>query len=222
MWTEPRTSPGMRAFLLTGGRGLRMGQDKVMLPIHGQPLLSRMLAKLRALHLEPTLCGNRSDLAAYAPVLPDAADACGPLGGIVAALQAADAELNLILAVDLPALPVEFLRWLTIRAALTGAEATIPCPQGRPQPLCAIYHRNLAAGLRKSLAAGDYRVMSAIRGAAARIDIFMVEQVAAAGAFSPSLPPVHAWFRNLNTPQDLARYAASHPSNKLEENETAD
>jgi len=66
--------------------------------------------------------------------------------------------------------------------------------------------------------------MSAVHRAASRIDTFMVEQVAAAGAFNltPPLPPVHCWFGNLNTPQDAARYAASHPSNKLEGNETAD
>lgn len=221
-------SPGklssLRAFLLAGGRSTRMGQDKALLSIHGQPLVTHMLAKLRALHLEPTICGNRPDLAICAPVIPDAAEACGPLGGITAALQATDADLNLILAVDLPALPIEFLRWLTARAAITGAGATIPYAQGRPQPLCAVYHRNLAPGLRQSLAAGNYRVMNAVRRAASCIDTFMVEQIAAVEAFdiAPDTPPVHTWFRNLNTPQEFARYAASYPSNKLEGDETAD
>ncbi|ACO33721.1 MULTISPECIES: molybdenum cofactor guanylyltransferase [Acidobacterium] len=222
--TANSPTPSLRAFLLAGGRSSRMGQDKALLPIHGQPLVEQMLARLRALGLEATICGNRPDLAAYATILPDAAEACGPLGGITAALEASPAELNLVLAVDLPALPVEFLRWLTLRAALTGAPATIPYALGRPQPLCAVYHRNLAPGLRQSLASGDYRIMSAVHRVASRIDTFMVEQVAAAGAFSltPPLPPVYTWFRNLNTPQDAARFAASHPSNKLEGNETAD
>jgi len=209
--TANSPTPSLRAFLLAGGRSSRMGQDKALLPIHGQPLVEQMLARLRALGLEATICGNRPDLAAYATILPDAA-------------EASPAELNLVLAVDLPALPVEFLRWLTLRAALTGAPATIPYALGRPQPLCAVYHRNLAPGLRQSLASGDYRIMSAVHRVASRIDTFMVEQVAAAGAFSltPPLPPVYTWFRNLNTPQDAARFAASHPSNKLEGNETAD
>ncbi len=221
---SPAASPRLRAFVLAGGRSSRMGQDKALLPMQGQPLVAQMLTKLRALHLEPAICGNRPDLAAYAPMIPDAAEACGPLGGIVAALEASDAALNLILAVDLPGLPVEFLHWLTLRAALTGAPATIPFVGGRPQPLCAVYHRDLAASLRQSLAAGNYRVIHAIHRAAVRIDTCMVEQIAASGVFDavPALPPVHTWFRNLNTPADFARYAASHPSNKLEGNGTAD
>jgi molybdopterin-guanine dinucleotide biosynthesis protein A len=217
-------APSLRAFLLAGGRSSRMGQDKALLPIHGQPLIAHILGKLHTLGLDATICGNRPDLAGYAPILADAAEACGPLGGITAALEASSAELNLILAVDLPALPVQFLRWLVLRAALTAAPATIPWAQGRPQPLCAVYHRDLAPSLRQSLASGDYRIMSAVHRAASSIDTLMVEQVAAAGAFSltPPLPPVYTWFRNLNTPQDAARFAASHPSNKLEGNETAD
>jgi molybdopterin-guanine dinucleotide biosynthesis protein A len=217
-------SSGLSAFLLAGGRSSRMGQDKAMLPLHGQPLVEQMIAKLHALHLRPTICGNRPDLAAYAPILPDAAEACGPLGGIAAALRATDTALNLILAVDLPGLPVAFLRWLIERATLTRAAATIPYLGGRPQPLCAIYHRDLAGRLQQSLASGSYRVLPAIHQATASVDTFMVEQIAATGAFrtTPDMPPLHTWFCNLNTPIDAARYAASHPSNKLEGNETAD
>jgi len=85
--TANSPTPSLRAFLLAGGRSSRMGQDKALLSIHGQPLVQQMLAKLRALGLEATVCGNRADLAAYSPILPDAAEACGPLGGITAALE---------------------------------------------------------------------------------------------------------------------------------------
>ena len=219
----------MRAFLLAGGRSTRMGQDKALLRIHGQPLAAQMLAKLRALGLEATLCGNREDLASFAPVIPDLGVSCGPLGGIDAALQATDTDLNLVLAVDLPALPVAFLRWMIARAARTGAAATIPYAQGRPQPLCAVYHRELAPELRQCIEEGEFRIMAAVHRGSSRIDRFMVEQIAAAEAFDivPDMPPVHTWFRNLNTPEEVARYAASHSSNKLasnklERDETAD
>jgi molybdopterin-guanine dinucleotide biosynthesis protein A len=57
-------------------------------------------------------------------------------------------------------------------------------------------------------------VMRAIENAAEdaglRIDRFDVEAIAAAQGHSPRWPrtiPVHRWFANLNTPEDMARAA---------------
>lgn len=210
----------MQAFLLAGGRSRRMGRDKAGLEIAGQPLVVHMLAKLARLGLETAICGNRPDLAALAPVLPDPAlpgDASpGPLAGILAALEGSSSALNLFLAVDMPAVPVAFLHWMVERSALTQASATIPFVAGRAQPLCAIYHRELAPFVRRSLACGEHRVFPVLRGAARRADLFDVESIVSAGAL-PSVPEgsPQEWFRNLNTPHEFALYAARHPSNKV-------
>jgi molybdopterin-guanine dinucleotide biosynthesis protein A len=210
----------MQAFLLAGGRSRRMGRDKARLELAGQPLVAHMLAKLTGLGLETAICGNRPDLAALAPVLPDPelpGDASpGPLAGILAALEASNSALNLFLAVDMPGVPVDFLRWMIERAALTQSPATIPFVAGRAQPLCAIYHRELAPFIRRSLVSGEHRVFPVLRSAARRADLFDVESIVSAGALS-SIPAglLHEWFRNLNTPYEFALYAARHPSNKV-------
>lgn len=210
----------MRAFLLAGGRSRRMGRDKAQLPLAGQPLVAHMISKLAGLGLEATICGNRPDLAHLAPVLPDpplpGEGSAGPLAGILAALEASEAALNLFLGVDIPGLPLAFLRWMIDRAERTQSPLTVPFVAGRAQPLCAIYHRELAPGLRRSLEAGERRVFPTLARAARRTDIFDVESIVSAGAFDPiprGFP--HEWFRNLNTPQEFALYAAQHPSNKL-------
>jgi molybdenum cofactor guanylyltransferase len=204
----------MNAFILAGGQSTRMGRDKALLEWHGRPLIEHALEKLRALNTRPRILGTRPDLERFAPVIPDNIPGHGPLGGIEAALNLTDTDLNLFLPVDLPLLPVEFLRWLLSRTALTQAAAAIPQIEGRPQPLCAVYHRGLLAGVRSSLQRGDAKVIRAIensaRDAGMRIDRFDVEAVAAAqsGTFlSPRSVPVHHWFQNLNTPADLARAA---------------
>lgn len=184
-----------------------MGRDKTLLEYRGRPLVSHAVNLLREAGLEPHIVGARQDLAAYALVIEDLHPNCGPLGGMEAALAASDSEWNVFLPVDLPLLPVVFLRWLRERAGITSAAATIPLLAGRPQPLCAVYRRSLLEGIRRSMEAGDYKVLQAIEGAVAskELDIFSVEAVFAAGQEWSEQWPVHRWFQNVNTPADFAR-----------------
>jgi molybdopterin-guanine dinucleotide biosynthesis protein A len=203
----------MNAFVLAGGQSTRMGRDKAVLQFEGCPLIEHALAKLRMLGFSPRIAGTRSDLTAWAPIIPDNYPGSGPLAGIEAALSASDSDLNLFLPVDLPLLPVGFLRWMTARARETSALATIPLLQDRPQPLCAIYHRDLLPHIQSALAAGDFKVIRAIENAAvasrSKLDRFHVETIAAALDFF-AIPPVHRWFQNINTPADL-QIAALEP-----------
>ena len=184
-----------------------MGRDKALLPIYGDTLVESALRKLRGLGLDPRICGSRSDLARFAEVVEDHFAQAGPLAGLEAALAVSDTELNLFVPVDLPGISPEFLHWLMMRAERTRAVATIPRYGDRDQPLCAVYSRRLLEGLRKSLAAGDRKVMVAIEESATalgeRIDRFDVECVAASGALDCALgTELAGWFRNLNTPAD--------------------
>lgn len=203
----------MNAFVLAGGLSTRMGHDKALLDLDGRPLIEHALAKLYALGFSPRIVGSRPDLAQFAPVIHDNFSRLGPLGGIEAALAASDAEQNLFLALDLPWLPVDFLRWIVGRAGCTDALATIPRFQGRPQPLCAVYDRAMIPHAKAALAAVDAKVMRAVERAASatgfRVDTFDVESVAAAQSWSRSIA-LHLWFHNLNTPADLEKAALEH------------
>jgi molybdenum cofactor guanylyltransferase len=195
-------------FVLAGGQSTRMGRDKATLLFEGQTLIARAVDRLTSLGLRVRIAGSRPDLAEYADVVDDRHPGCGPLSGLEAALAASDAELNVFTAVDLPHLPAMFLDWMIWRAEHTGALATIPTLAGRPQPLCAVYHRMLHAGLARALRAGDCKVMHAVENAAkGAVDAFSMERLAASRwDCSPNLP-VQRWFENLNTPADLAMVA---------------
>jgi molybdenum cofactor guanylyltransferase len=105
--------------------------------------------------------------------------------------------------VDLPLLETEFLAWMLERAATTEAVATIPLLLGEPQPLCAVYRRELLGVVRDALEAGDYKVMRAVeRAAAGGLDCFDAERVAATGAWRSTVA-THWQFMNCNTPEDL-------------------
>jgi molybdopterin-guanine dinucleotide biosynthesis protein A len=193
-------------FVLAGGRSSRMGRDKAMLQLGGRSLLDIALEKLHALPLPapPRVAGARSDRDAIADLHPG----CGPLSGIEAALSASTQPLNVFLPLDMPLLPAKFLVWMLRRAQITRAMVTVPRINGRPQPLCAVYHRQLLGPIAASLLAGNYKVMSVVCSAATTepVDIFDVELVTSADpemfAFSPL--PAYRWFHNCNTPEDMA------------------
>jgi molybdopterin-guanine dinucleotide biosynthesis protein A len=193
-------------WVLAGGRSLRMGRDKAQVELAGRTLLGRMLEKLEALGVRARVAGLREPVGGVtAEVIPDAHPDCGPLSGMEIALGRSEAELVLVLGVDLPLLETEFLSWMLRRAETTGAMATIPVLLGEPQPLCAVYRRELIHAVRAALEAGDYKMTAAVERASPNdgIDRFAVERVAATGAW-PSRRPLHWQFMNCNTPEELA------------------
>jgi molybdenum cofactor guanylyltransferase len=200
----------VNGFVLAGGQSTRMGRDKALLEIDGRPLIELALEKLRALRLSPLIVGSRSDLAAFASVIPDIHPHSGPLGGIEAALAVSDSDQDLFLPIDLPWLPVDFLRWMIDRVEKTNALATIPRLQGHPQPLCAIYSKALLPHAQAALAAGDAKVMHAVERASNATgllsDGFDVESIAATQSWE-QMRPLHKWFENINTPADFERAA---------------
>jgi molybdenum cofactor guanylyltransferase len=197
-------------WVLAGGRSLRMGRDKAGVEIAGIPLLERMVRKLRKLGLRTRVAGRREALEGIAAeVVSDLHPDCGPLSGMETALSRSEMPLVLALGVDLPLVEIEFLSWMLERARMTGALATIPRLLGEPQPLCAVYRRELLPYVTEALESGDYKVMAALELAAAEqaADVFDAEQVVAAGAWESPFP-VHWQFMNCNRPADVMTAAA--------------
>jgi len=191
---------------MAGGQSLRMGREKARVELGGRPLLEHMLKKLQALGLRASVAGLREPVEGVAAqVFPDSRPGCGPLSGMETVFSNSGSGAVLMVGVDLPLLETEFLGWMVRRAETTGAMATIPRLLGEPQPLCAVYRRELLGGLTEALDDGDYKVMVAVERAlcGGRIDLFDTERVAAAGAWQSRLP-THCQFMNCNTPEDLA------------------
>src|SRR5262249_29711585 len=140
------------------------------------------------------IVGSAQKFAGIAPVVEDEFASCGPLGGIHAALRKSDSEFNLILAVDLPFVPSEFLRSLAAAAEGNSSLVTIPSAGGKWHPLCAVYRRGFAPVAEKALRENRLRLTSII----AEINPRVLEEVELRNAgFTPAL------FRNVNTPEDF-------------------
>ena len=170
-----------------------MGRDKALLPFHGRPLAAAIAAALREAAGSAVLIGSPA-LAAVTgfPVLPDLFPGEGPLGGIVTALRVTTADWNLVCACDMPELTPAFLSLLF--AAAEGCEADVLLPvsaAGRPEPLCAVWHRHALAALEAAFARGVRQVVAALPGL--RAVPYRVTEM------TP--------FQNVNTPEDWSGYA---------------
>ncbi len=180
-------------FVLVGGSSSRMGQDKALLRYGRATLVEHVAGRVEAAAGSVALVGPPGRYGALGyPVIPDEFPDCGPLAGIQAALSASRAEWNLVTACDMPALTVDFLVRLLEAAEASGAAGLVPrSPAGWLEPLCAVYHRDLASPLTAALQQGVRKVSRALAGLPV--------------AHWPILEP--AWPENLNTPQDCARLA---------------
>lgn len=135
-----------------------MGQDKAFMQLGGQSLLQRALELAKTVAGAPWIVGNAAKFAAFAPVVEDVYPECGPLGGIHAALSKSGSDLNLMIAVDLPFLQPDFLKYLLSRSRESGAAVVVPRAGGRLQPLCGVYRRGFAAVAERSLRAGRNKI----------------------------------------------------------------
>jgi molybdenum cofactor guanylyltransferase len=189
--TSPSNST-LTAFVLAGGRSSRMGHDKAFLDFHGESLLTRALQLAQSVTADVAIVGPSSKFATFGRVVEDTFRNQGPLGGIHAALKNSTADLNLILAVDMPFVSPKFLAYLVDRARSVNALVTIPRNNEGWQPLCAIYQRAFAAKAEAALQAGENKIDRLFQGS--DMSIITAEEL-------KRFPGNQ--FRNLNTPDDL-------------------
>ena len=171
------------------------GVDKAFLEFGGQTLLDRALSAMSEICDSVRIVGDPARFAKYGSVVADIFPGCGPLAGIHAALVHSPAELNLMLAVDMPFVSRELLAFLFAAAADAENHAIITVPRTSKgfQPLCAVYRREFSIAAEQALRAGKYKIDAAFPSV--RIRVIEEAELAAAGFSEQS-------FFNVNTPQD--------------------
>ncbi len=179
-------------FVLVGGSSSRMGRDKALLPYGGATLAEFVAARVEAAAGSAVLVGAAERYGHLnRPVIPDLVPGQGPLGGIQSALSATTADWNLIVACDLPRVEASYLRLLLEEAEAADADCLVPVsPGGRPEPLCAVYHRRALGAIARSVQQQVRRVTAALDG----LNVLWREEQNAAK------------FLNVNTPEDWAQH----------------
>jgi molybdopterin-guanine dinucleotide biosynthesis protein A len=169
-----------------------MGRDKALLPCGGGVLAQAVARAVEWAAGSATLVGNPLLYSHLGyPVIPDAYAEEGPLGGILTALRHTSADWNLVAACDMPRLTAEFLRSLLERAEGSGVDVVVPAgPSGRPEPLCAVYHRRARPALEAAFRGGIRRAAAALQaGPSVLVEI-----------------PEASIFQNVNTPEEWSAH----------------
>ena len=189
-------------FVLAGGKSSRMGagpgKDKAFLEFGGQTLLDRALAVMGTVCDRVAIVGDPAKFtnyrsSKYDSVVPDIFPGCGPLAGIQAALMHSSAELNLMLALDMPFVSRELLAFLFAAAEGSDAIVTVPRSGKGLQPLCAVYRRDFSTVAEQALRAGKFKIDATFSSVSVRV--IEEGELADAGFLE------HSFF-NVNTPQD--------------------
>jgi len=175
-----------------------MGQDKAVLPWRDTDLLGHAIARLRAVTPDVAiLCGPEPRYADRGlPALTDRTDDDGAIAGLLAGLVHAGGRPVLLLAVDLPLVPVALLQ--SLAEELADGDGIVPLSPRGPEPLCAAYGPACLPAIRRCLARREKKMTAFWPGVRVR-----------------TLPPPalvrfgdpETMFINVNEPADLRRAA---------------
>lgn len=183
----------LSGIILAGGRSTRMGTPKALLPFGGEPLVARLVARIRPLFDEVIVAaspGQELPPLDARVVLDDVAHE-GPVGGMLYALRAAGGEYGFVTSCDAAFLRPELVSHLVAQRA--GWDIVAPRWGGRLQPLVAVYSKAVIPLLEAQLAAGRLRLGDLLDSARTRtVDEEEIRR----------FDPEGASFFNMNTPED--------------------
>jgi molybdopterin-guanine dinucleotide biosynthesis protein A len=127
----------LEGFILAGGQSRRMGTDKSQLRIQNETFWERIAATLSEVTNSVTLVNPHQAHPRF-PSVTDVYPSWGALGGLHAALAACESEWAIVVACDLPFVTAKLFNYLA--SVRTDHDAVVPLqPDGRPQPLAALY-----------------------------------------------------------------------------------
>jgi molybdopterin-guanine dinucleotide biosynthesis protein A len=188
-------------YVLAGGKSSRMRTDKAFLEYEGETFLARAVSTLENVcENRVKIVLNRSQTHFIERLSPDVSyifdifENRGAPGGIHAALQDCGTDFALILACDLPFVTSETVQKLAeIALAREEFAAIVPVqPDGKRQPLCAVYRKSLCLPkIEELLAQNDSVSMSEFLNA---VPTELVEW--------NRLDKNEIWFTNVNNPSD--------------------
>lgn len=199
---------GVSGVILAGGASRRMGRNKALLNLAGQPLISVIAGRLHTVVDEVIIAAN--DTARYAPFadrcVPDVYSGVGTLGGIHAGLQAAAYPLAVIVACDMPFLNSAVLAWFVQAAAgangASQADLVVLRHDKGVEPLHAVYRKSCLPAIEATIRSGE-------RCAFAFYDQIRVRYVAPEEILT--LDPGLSSFLNVNNPPQWYRVLHNLP-----------
>ena len=186
--------------VLAGGLSRRLGRDKAVEPISGEPLIQRVISRLSQVSGQTVVVVNEPARATALPIPESATLAVdiypnkGSLGGIFTGLSAAVNDWAFVVSCDMPFLNTALLSHMS--SLREGFDVVAPLIGNRPEPTHALYHKVCLPHIRRRLEAGELKISGFF-------DEVRVRYVAEAEL--DRIDPERLSFFNVNTQEDLDR-----------------
>lgn len=203
------------AIILAGGRGKRIGGNKLFLHVEDQAILEMLLRRLSGWLAELLLVVAPGEVQSAKELLKklqrhnevrivlDRFEGLGPLAGLVRGMEEARNAWIFALGCDMPDVNEAVVRLLWSKYVSVSAggkpenDAVVAKIDGYPEPLHAFYQRSCLFPFQKALLQGKRKISACF----SEICIVMVEEIELT-----VIPGYRASFRNINTPRHLATW----------------
>jgi molybdopterin-guanine dinucleotide biosynthesis protein A len=197
------TKDGLSGIVLAGGQSRRLGRDKAVEPVQGQPLIQRVVERVRQVSRETVIVvadqdrGDALPLDKEARIALDIYPGKGSLGGIFSGLSAAQEAWGVVVACDMPFLNLDLLRYLA--SLREEVDAVVPVLEGRPEPTHSLYSKACLPHIEARLKANDLKISGFFDEV--RVKYVPEEDIA-------RFDPDYLSFFNINSPADLDKALA--------------
>mgnify|MGYP000020578250 CR=1 FL=1 len=176
------------AIILAGGQSSRMGEDKGLMNLEGQPMIQYIIDSVKQIASNIIIIANDKAYEQFGfEVHEDLVKEKGPLVGIVTGLSASKTELNWIISCDAPYVSKDLL--LDLMNKLNEFEAVVPEKEEKKHPLIGAYKKSTLPVFKQALALNHLKIMTVI----SQLHVLFMD----ANNFDVLT------FRNLNSKKDL-------------------
>ena len=186
--------------VLAGGLSRRLGRDKAVEPVGGEPLISRVISRLSQVSDQTVVVVNDIERVSALP-LPDSTKSVvdiytgkGSLGGIFTGLSHSDGDWSFVVSCDMPFLNTALMsHMLSLRDEY---DVVAPVIDGRPEPTHALYSKVCLPHIQRRLEADELKIIGFFEDVRVR---YISETEL------DRLDPERLSFFNVNTQEDLDR-----------------
>lgn len=196
--------PGVTAAVLAGGVSSRMGTNKALLKVDGEPIITRTFRTLTALFEEVIIVTNTPEEYDFLPCrkVPDIYQDFGSIAGLHSALFHSKTERTFVTACDMPFVNPDIIRYLCDLQQDGGFNAVIPFSSGGQEPLHAVYTFSCKQILEDAILGNERKILDILERMQSRLVPW--EEVQKIGKSMSS-------FLNVNTPEEFQAINGANP-----------
>jgi molybdopterin-guanine dinucleotide biosynthesis protein A len=184
----------MTGVILSGGKSVRMGQNKAFIKIEGIPIINRIYILFKELFEEVMIVTDRKELFTNfdSNIFPDLLPNMGALGGLYTGIFYSTYHYSFCVACDMPFIKKPLVQYLIEN--IRNEDVIVPRTTDGLQPLHAVYSKNCLGPIKRVIDQGKYKIIDFYD----LVKVKILEQKDFA-----SLDPLRESFINVNTPKEL-------------------